>query len=110
MMQRVGTCSICGGDVMGFRGAWCGVTPPPPDTCSQCGARARGDVIDMVPRRRNPQQNWCDKVYVNTSNTAEQTFKHLYDEHDDNGNYKWSVGVTRTPTFCVKDLNAYQAS
>ena len=50
MNQRVGSCSICGGDVTGFRGPWMGVTPPPPDECSQCGAVAGADVIRMTPR------------------------------------------------------------
>lgn len=48
--QRVGTCSICGGDVVGFRGAWHSVNPPPPDTCQICGAVARSDVIAMQPK------------------------------------------------------------
>ena len=52
MLQRVGTCSLCGGDVMGVRGAWWSVLPPPPDECSSCGAVARRDIIDMVPRPR----------------------------------------------------------
>ena len=47
MEQRVGTCSLCGGDVMGFRGAWMSVLPPPPDTCSSCGAVSHDDVIEM---------------------------------------------------------------
>jgi hypothetical protein len=49
---RVGTCSLCGGDVMGYRGAWFGINPPPADSCSRCGAVAAGqsDVIPMVPR------------------------------------------------------------
>lgn len=46
--QRVGTCSICGGDVVGYRGAWMSVTPPPPDQCSRCGARRADDVIEMA--------------------------------------------------------------
>jgi hypothetical protein len=49
-MQRVGTCSICGGSVMGVRGAWYSVIPPPPDTCSSCGAVAQSDIIKMTPR------------------------------------------------------------
>lgn len=48
MRQRVGTCSRCGGDVLGYRGAWQAVIPPPPDRCSQCGAVRRADVIEMV--------------------------------------------------------------
>ena len=44
---RVGTCSICGGDVFGFRGAWASTSPPPPDRCRNCGAIARKDVIEM---------------------------------------------------------------
>ncbi len=53
MFQRIGTCSICGGDVHGHYGAWHGVLPPPPPTCSQCGAVPKGtsDVIEMEPRR-----------------------------------------------------------
>jgi hypothetical protein len=65
MTQRVGTCSICGGDVMGFRGVWMGVTPPPPDECCQCGAVSRTDVIPMTPRRR-PWSEWR-AVTTNTS-------------------------------------------
>ena len=47
--QRVGTCSICGGSVIGFRGAWFSINPPPPDHCSGCGAMAQSDVIKMHP-------------------------------------------------------------
>lgn len=47
MEQRVGTCSICGGEVRGFRSPWGSVNPPPPDTCSSCGAVAARDVIEM---------------------------------------------------------------
>jgi hypothetical protein len=50
MNQRVGTCSLCGGDVMGFRGAYWSIIPPGPDECSSCGAVAGGDVIPMTPR------------------------------------------------------------
>lgn len=49
--QRVGTCSQCGGDVMGYRGIWMSVQPPPPDRCSHCGATRVDDVIQMVPKR-----------------------------------------------------------
>jgi len=55
MTQRVGTCSICGGSVIGTRGAWMGVTPPPPDTCSECGAVAQTDVIKMHPAPLRPR-------------------------------------------------------
>ena len=48
--QRVGTCSICGGSVVGYRGPWWGVNPPPPDTCTQCDGVAGSDVIRMTPR------------------------------------------------------------
>lgn len=46
--QRVGSCSLCGGDVVGFRGVWCATVPPPPDKCSSCGAVAAWDVIKMA--------------------------------------------------------------
>lgn len=54
MRQRVGSCSLCGGDVTGIRGPWMSVSPPPPDTCSSCGATAQRDVIQMHPRRNEP--------------------------------------------------------
>jgi len=47
MRQRIGTCSLCGGDVMGYRGAWYSVLPPPPDECTSCGAVVASDVIEM---------------------------------------------------------------
>lgn len=47
MNNRVGTCSLCGGDVVGFRGIWMSVCPPPPDKCTSCGAVAASDVIPM---------------------------------------------------------------
>jgi hypothetical protein len=47
--ERVGTCSICGGSVYGWRGAWMSINPPLPDKCSQCSAVAALDVIKMVP-------------------------------------------------------------
>jgi len=55
MEQRVGTCSICGGDVMGIRGGWWSILPPPPDECAGCGAVAGGDVIPMTPRPGGPR-------------------------------------------------------
>lgn len=48
---RVGACSLCGGDVIGHRGAWFAVIPPPADQCSQCRA-IRADVDDVIPMRR----------------------------------------------------------
>lgn len=53
-MRRVGTCSLCGGDVMGVRGPWWSVNPPPPDTCTNCGAVAQNDVIRMHPKPLPP--------------------------------------------------------
>ena len=47
MQQHVGTCSLCGGKVVGYRGAWHSILPPPPDTCTQCGAVRAEDVIEM---------------------------------------------------------------
>lgn len=51
--QVIGSCSLCGGDVVGHVGAWHGVIPPPPAVCTQCGAReARQPVIQMRPAYR----------------------------------------------------------
>lgn len=46
--QRIGSCSLCGGDVIGWYGAWFSVLPPPPPKCSSCGAGTAEDVIKMV--------------------------------------------------------------
>lgn len=52
--ECIGSCSICGGDVMAFRGPWAGVGPPPRPRCSSCNAMAaRGPVIPMEPPRRS---------------------------------------------------------
>lgn len=48
MNQRIGSCSLCGGDVVGYVGAWHSITPPPPPTCTLCGAKAAADVIQMA--------------------------------------------------------------
>jgi len=53
MLQKIGVCSLCGGDVMAYTGAWGGTQPPPPPTCSTCkavSAYSRSPVIPMVPK------------------------------------------------------------
>jgi len=61
MQGVIGTCSICGADVIGHTGPWFGVIPPPPGRCSGCGAtEAQGPVLPMIPKRntddsRGPQ-------------------------------------------------------
>lgn len=54
METRVGTCSECGGAVVGFRGAWMSVNPPPPDYCANCGGVAQQDIIKIHPRPSRP--------------------------------------------------------
>lgn len=49
METRIGTCSLCGGDVIAWTGGWLSVCPPDPPRCSRCGARLGSDVIRMVP-------------------------------------------------------------
>lgn len=50
MEQAIGTCSRCGGQVIGWAGAWFGVTPPPPARCRSCGGVAGvGPVIKTYP-------------------------------------------------------------
>lgn len=50
--QRIGSCSICGGDVVAWVGGWMGVIPPPATHCTSCNAKTRDDVVQMVPPRR----------------------------------------------------------
>lgn len=49
--QRIGECSICGGDVVYFVGVWMSIIPPPPPHCTSCGAvsAAHDPVIPMRP-------------------------------------------------------------
>lgn len=49
-MTVIGTCSICGGDVVAHDGAWYGVCPPPPPQCQRCGARPKAPMIEMDRR------------------------------------------------------------
>lgn len=53
---RVGTCSVCGGDVYGHRGPWFGVVPPSNDECKQCGAVGawQSDIVPMQPNPYRP--------------------------------------------------------
>lgn len=67
MTERVGICSRCGGEVMGVRGGWWSVMPPPPDTCAACGAVRRSEVIDMVPR---PGPPGAKSRFLTTDRTA----------------------------------------
>ena len=70
MPQHVGICSLCGGSVTGYRGAWHSILPPPPDTCSRCGAvRDDGTVIQMQPRSLVAQQ-W--RIVTSTSTRQEE--------------------------------------
>ena len=70
MPQHIGTCNLCGGSVTGYRGAWHCLLPPPPDTCSRCGAvRDDGTVIPMRPRSLVAQQ-WR---MVTTNHTTTDT-------------------------------------
>lgn len=51
--QVIGSCSICGGNVVAYTGAWMSILPPPLPTCTHCGAvnaRSELPVIPMVPR------------------------------------------------------------
>jgi hypothetical protein len=58
MDRVIGTCSLCGGDVVAYEGIWMSVLPPPPPTCSGCRAVKRGTkpVIDMEPSAPSPNR------------------------------------------------------
>jgi hypothetical protein len=49
--QRIGACSICGGEVIGWVGPLWSTAPPPPPRCKNCGAvsAAHDPVIPMRP-------------------------------------------------------------
>lgn len=53
MATRLGSCSICGGEVMAVDSwEWFSTEPLPPPTCRSCGAvtaASQRDVIPMVP-------------------------------------------------------------
>lgn len=53
MEQVIGQCSCCGGDVVQHRGLWMGVTPPPKERCTRCGAVGVG-MTPVIPMRRLP--------------------------------------------------------
>lgn len=77
MEQRVGTCSLCGGDVMGHRGAYWSVIPPPPDHCVSCGA-VRADQDPVIPMRRpgsprRPRHRWRGELVYSPTITATTT-------------------------------------
>lgn len=77
MNQCIGTCSICGGQVMSYVGAWMSIAPPPPPTCSQCGAVAAGrvrEVIPMVPAPPPRAPAWFSITFVD--DPLKQLFSH----------------------------------
>lgn len=46
----IGTCSQCGGAVIGHVGGWWSVVPPPPPRCQSCGGVVPSrPVIKTVP-------------------------------------------------------------
>lgn len=75
MIQRIGTCGNCGGDVMGEIGPWLGVIPPPPPRCNGCGATPKGydDVLPMNPPPSHPSRPETVTVYRKTTTTTKST-------------------------------------
>lgn len=53
MNTILGSCSLCGGNVIGHSGGWHAIVPPPSPRCIQCGAVAAANVIPMVPAPRH---------------------------------------------------------
>lgn len=70
--QVIGSCSICGGDVVGHVSSWHMVIPPPPARCTRCGAvEVRQPVIPMRPALPNQHPAtkdglWRDVTKENT--------------------------------------------
>lgn len=48
--RTIGRCSICGGDVTVFSGAWGSIIPPVP-RCTHCGARPQ-TTLPIIPMER----------------------------------------------------------
>lgn len=46
-MEKIGKCSLCGGTVFGFVGAYFG--KPPPSHCVSCGATSERTPNDVIP-------------------------------------------------------------
>lgn len=51
-MDKIGKCSLCGGEVVGDDGAWFG-KPPPPSYCLGCGATSKRTPDNVIPMYRN---------------------------------------------------------
>lgn len=52
--QKIGVCSICGGDVVGWVGGWLATVPPPPATCQSCNAVSAAGEPVIPMRKRAP--------------------------------------------------------
>lgn len=49
--RKIGTCSLCGGNVLAYTGPWASVSPPPEPCCASCNAVVADEpVINMRPR------------------------------------------------------------
>ena len=95
--QVIGSCSICGGNVVAYVGAWHSVLPPPPPTCSHCGAvdaRSTLPVIPMVPKQH--------RVYTNTGPWQRQNINDnpLLDFYRRFGTYS---GCPQEDDYCIED-------
>jgi hypothetical protein len=44
----IGLCSMCGGEVTVYLGAWMGLIPPRP-SCSSCGAVPAAPKLPVIP-------------------------------------------------------------
>jgi hypothetical protein len=60
MNKKIGTCSLCGGNVVIHEGAWMGINPPKP-YCVKCGAvEDNSPVIKM--KKPNSQHESNDPI------------------------------------------------
>lgn len=83
MNQCIGSCSICGGRVMGHVGAWWSVNPPPPAQCESCGAvEARTPVIPMVPRHPVARKHLPVNPFPGIDPSPRKNYRYTITEHD----------------------------